>query len=162
MIAHPILVVEDNDDDFYIIKRLISSLGNFKLDRCAGGNEVSAYLLERLQPGEAPALPLPCIILLDLNMPGKTGHQVLSELKADERMRSIPVIIMSTSNSPQDVRYCYENYASGYVVKPVDLDALTELVRSILAYWCGAVTLPVEFRTVPQKVVKTSKADTFC
>jgi CheY-like chemotaxis protein len=142
MTVPPILVVEDSDDEFYILKRVIKKISDLPLERCARGAEVSEYLLRRLGDDEPGWLPLPRLILLDLNMPGKTGHQVLAELKADPRLRRIPVVIMTTSNNPRDVSYCYDNYASGYVVKPVDLDELTKSVKAILDYWCATVIPP--------------------
>jgi chemotaxis family two-component system response regulator Rcp1 len=84
----------------------------------------------------------PDLILLDLNMPRMNGQEVLAKIKADENLRAIPVVILTTSNAEMDVLKAYGNYANCYIAKPVDFDAFAEVVRSVRSFWFTVVTLP--------------------
>ena len=139
---HPILVVEDSDEDFVATERVFRKFGSFKLARCSKGTEV----LERLTntAGEAVGKTRPpSLILLDLNLPGKLdGRSVLTALKADSRYRRIPVVIVTTSSNPQDVLHCFEQGAAGYLIKPVNLEKFVDSVKSLVNYWFETTTLP--------------------
>jgi CheY-like chemotaxis protein len=87
-------------------------------------------------------LPKPDLILLDLNLPRKNGREVLEEIKADEDLRRIPVIVMTTSKAEQDIHRAYNLNANCYVTKPVDLDEFLNVVRSIEDFWLTTATLP--------------------
>ncbi|VEP17194.1 Response regulator rcp1 (fragment) [Hyella patelloides LEGE 07179] len=86
--------------------------------------------------------PRPSLIVLDLNLPGTDGREVLAELKGDRDLQTIPVVIFSTSSNPKDVNACYRQGISGYIVKPMDINRLNQLVRTFLDYWFKAVELP--------------------
>ena len=94
--------------------------------------------LRRLRDGR----PLPDLVLLDLNMPRRSGREVLEELKQDAALRALPVIIFSTSSSPLDVEDCYDRHANSYLVKPIDFDGLGDVVRALDAFWIRQAALP--------------------
>ncbi len=139
-IGQRILIVEDSDEDFYATSRVLRKFGSFPLERCTVGSEVLPHLQKDATVPQKIPLSL---ILLDLNLPGKRdGRQVLGDLKADHRYRSIPVVIMTTSSNPRDISRCYDQGASGYMVKPVDLERFTECIENLVKYWFDAVSLP--------------------
>jgi two-component system, chemotaxis family, response regulator Rcp1 len=84
----------------------------------------------------------PDLILLDLNLPGKSGHEVLAEIKADQSLRSVPVIILTTSRLETDVLKAYNLQANAYIVKPVDLQQFIEAMRAFDEFWLAVVKLP--------------------
>ncbi len=92
--------------------------------------------------GKYSASPRPDIILLDLNLPKKDGREVLSEIKRDEQLKRIPVVILTTSKAEEDVMRTYNLHANCYVTKPVDLEKFIVVVKSIDAFWLTVVTLP--------------------
>jgi len=86
--------------------------------------------------------PIPDLILLDLNLPKRSGREVLAAIKADPALRRIPVLILSTSRSDADVQYSYEHHANCYIQKPMELEHFFDVVRTIERFWCSVVTLP--------------------
>ena len=84
----------------------------------------------------------PDLILLDLNLPRKDGREVLAEIKSDERLKNIPVIILTTSAAEEDIARAYSRHANCYITKPVDLDQLLHVVQSIESFWLSLVRLP--------------------
>ncbi|MVN77937.1 response regulator [Hymenobacter sp. HMF4947] len=139
----PILVVEDSAEDFMALGRAFRkyALQNPVL-RCADGDQALEYLQGH---GKHPAWPksLPAIILLDLNMPGTDGRAVLHTLKQDAHLRTIPVIIFSTSSNSRDIEDCYRMGANSYLTKPIAYADLEERIRLIIDYWLEASELPV-------------------
>jgi CheY-like chemotaxis protein len=105
------------------------------------GVEAMAFLRREGKYGNAAR---PDLILLDLNLPKKDGREVLAEIKADERLRSIPVVVLTTSSAEQDIVKTYDLHANCYIRKPVDLDQFIAVVRSIQEFWFAIVTLPPE------------------
>jgi CheY-like chemotaxis protein len=139
----PVLVVEDSNEDFTAVSRAFRkhALPN-PLLHCADGDQALEYLLGR---GKHPAWPpaLPAIILLDLNMPGTDGRDVLKVLKQDARLRAIPVIIFSTSANRRDIQDCYHLGANSYITKPIAYAVLEQKVRLLMRYWLEETHLPV-------------------
>ena len=150
--AMPLLVVEDSDEDYAALRWALGKVGiDRPVRRCATGSDLLAYLRHAGPyaagtPGgpDAPAdaAPTPALILLDLNLGADDGRDVLAELKADATLRSIPVVVWTTSAHPDDVAHCYAHGASGYATKPVDVARLVESLRSVTRYWFGCVILP--------------------
>ncbi|MGI4862682.1 MAG: response regulator [Janthinobacterium lividum] len=139
----PVLVVEDSAEDFLALGRAFRkhALQNPVL-RCVDGDQALEYLRGY---GKHPAWPktLPAIVLLDLNMPGTDGRDVLDIVKHDPRLHNIPVIIFSTSSNSRDIEDCYRLGANSYLTKPVSYTELEEKIRLTIQYWLGASELPV-------------------
>ena len=135
-----VLLVEDDPGDVLIAREALRAGGlETQLDVVSDGVEALAYL--RREDGYASATR-PDLILLDLNLPRMSGHEVLAEVKADESLRRIPVVVLSTSASSADVIRCYDLHANVYVPKPVDFDDFTEVVRQIDEFFVSVAELP--------------------
>ena len=135
-----ILVAEDNATDVMIMREALAS-AKMRVDLHVVSDGVDA--LEFLRRMGAHALaPRPDLILLDLNMPRKNGHEVLAEVKADESLRQIPVVMLTTSQAEDDVARAYAHHVNCYIRKPMDFERFSEVVRSIEAFWFTIVTLP--------------------
>ena len=139
----PILLVEDSDEDYAALVRALGGMPAIaSLHRCKRGDEALAYLRGRgpfADPGRAPR---PALILLDLNLPGMDGREVLAEIRSDEQLRSIPVVIVTTSKHRQDVEWCYEHGANGYHTKSIDYPRFRDEMRLLVAYWLSVCVLP--------------------
>ncbi len=96
------------------------------------------------QSGKYADAPRPDLILLDLNMPRKDGREVLADIKQDPHLRSIPVVVLTTSDSELDVANTYDLHANCFVTKPVDLEQFTKIVKEIKQFWFSVVKLPQE------------------
>jgi len=137
-----IMLVEDTADD--------EALALEALRRSGVGNPVviardGAQALELLLPTNAGATPLqPAFVLLDLKLPRLSGLDVLRRLRADERTRALPVIVLTTSREPSDVLACYDSGATSYVAKPVDFDAFVRAMLQITHYWLRLNEPPAE------------------
>ena len=135
-----ILLVEDNPGDVRLtIEGLNESKVRNNLRVARDGVEAMAFL-RRESP--FPDAIRPDLILLDLNLPRKDGREVLTEIKADPALKTIPVVILTTSRAEQDVLRSYELQANCYISKPVDLEQFITVVRSIEDFWLTIVTLP--------------------
>ena len=139
---HPvkILLVEDNPGDVRLTVEAFKDgkVGN-PMDVVKDGVEALAYLR---QEGAYSDKPLPDLILLDLNLPRMDGREVLAAVKADSRLKRIPVVVLTTSAAEQDVQKSYLLQASCFITKPVDFNKFSEVVRGIDSFWLSIVTLP--------------------
>ncbi len=135
-----ILLVEDDEGDVLLTKKALSNGKIFNsISVAKDGVEALAFLRNE---GEYAEAPRPDLILLDLNMPRMDGRETLAKIKQDERLRSIPVVILTTSDSDRDVLQSYDLQASCYITKPVDLDQFINVVRAIKDFWFTVVKLP--------------------
>jgi chemotaxis family two-component system response regulator Rcp1 len=135
-----ILMVDDDEGDVLLTKRALQNGKIFnKMHVARDGVEAMSYL--RNEHGFEGAVR-PDLILLDLNMPRKDGREVLAEIKQDADLRTIPVVVLTTSDSDEDVARMYDLYANCYVTKPVDLSQFTTIVREIKSFWLSIVKLP--------------------
>lgn len=135
-----VLLIEDSPSDAELT---IEALKDAKLNNRLSHVEDGVQALEFLrQEGQFAQAPRPDLILLDLNLPRKDGREVLEEIKADERLRSIPVVVMTTSRAEQDVLRAYKLQANCYITKPVDFEQFVEVVHAIESFWLCLVTLP--------------------
>ena len=138
--AIEILLVEDNAGD---VRLTLETLKDTKLlnhvSVVKDGVEAMAFL--RCE-GKYATAPRPDLILLDLNLPKKDGREVLAEIKADERLRRIPVVVLTTSSAELDILRTYDLHANCYITKPVDLDQFTTVLRAIEQFWFTIVRLP--------------------
>jgi two-component system, chemotaxis family, response regulator Rcp1 len=135
-----ILLVEDSPSDAQLT---VEALREAKLRNHLSAVEDGVRAMQFLRR-EAPyaGAPRPDLIMLDLNLPRKDGREVLAELKADPDLKSIPVVVLTTSKAEQDVMRAYNLHANCYVTKPVDFDQFIGVVRSIESFWLCVVTLP--------------------
>jgi chemotaxis family two-component system response regulator Rcp1 len=135
-----ILLVEDNPADVLLTMEALKEGDiSHELNVVNDGAEAIAYLRRK---GKYTDAVLPDIILLDINLPKKNGFEVLAEIKEDQRLKSIPVIILTTSSARQDIRRAYDLHANCYIVKPLDFDAFLNVVRSIEDFWLSVARLP--------------------
>ncbi|MEM6954076.1 MAG: response regulator [Myxococcota bacterium] len=141
LVRRRLLIVEDSDDDFYAFERAVRAhQDKLALIRLARGDEARDWL-SAANRGEHR---LPDLIILDLNMPGLNGHQVLEFIKNTEGLRHIPVVIFTTSDNPEEVEAAYDHYANAFQVKPLNYDALKAEVSSLIEYWTSLAELPGE------------------
>ncbi|HSB44401.1 MAG TPA: response regulator [Nitrospira sp.] len=135
-----ILLIEDNPGDVRLTMEALKETKVInKLTVMKNGLEAMAYLRRE---GPHANAARPHLILLDLNLPIKDGREVLAEIKADESLRRIPVVVLTTSKDEQDVLKSYHLHANCYITKPVDLDQFITVVKSIEDFWLGIVVLP--------------------
>ena len=135
-----ILLVEDSPGDVRLTEEaMIDSRVKNKLNVVMDGEEAMRYLKRE---GEYSEANTPDLILLDLNLPRKDGREVLKEIKQDPELKRIPVVILTTSRSEQDILKTYESHANCYISKPVDLEEFLRVVRSINDFWLSIVKLP--------------------
>jgi CheY-like chemotaxis protein len=143
MTARPplgVLLVEDDPGDVLIAREALrASDVDSRLSVVSDGVEALAYLRNK---GSYRDAPRPDLILLDLNLPRKSGHEVLAEVKADLSLRTIPVVVLTTSRSAEDVTRSYQLHANVYVTKPVDFDDFTEVVKQIDNFFVRIAELP--------------------
>ncbi|MEM1103666.1 MAG: response regulator [Pseudomonadota bacterium] len=138
-----ILLVEDNKDDYEAAFRSLRK-NNFAnpIHWCPSGQAALDFLYRRGEYEDAGQLDRPGLIMLDLNMPGIDGRQVLETIKGDAELRSIPIVVLTTSADPGDVEKCYDSGASTYIQKPVSFEALTEAIGTMKDYWFRVAILP--------------------
>ena len=135
-----ILLVEDNPGDVRLTKEALKEGKVYSnLHWAKDGVEALEFLRRQ---GKFADAPRPDIILLDLNLPKKDGREVLSEIKNDDDLKRIPVVILTTSKAEEDVLRSYQLHANCYVTKPVDLEKFIGVVESIDKFWLTVVTLP--------------------
>ena len=135
-----VLLCEDNLGDIYLIEKSFHrSKISYNIDRVVTGNNVMAYLRQEDRYRYASR---PDILMLDLNLPGKHGFEILQEIKADPSLKAIPIVILTSSRAKKDVLTSYRLQASCYIVKPSDLQAFLEAIRQIENFWLSLVELP--------------------
>lgn len=135
-----LLLVEDNPGDVRLTQEALRETTiPVHLNVATDGVEAVDFLRRR---GKFKDAPRPELILLDLNLPRKSGREVLSEIKADPALKSIPVVVMTTSTAEQDINKAYALNANCYITKPLDLDQFLGVIRSIEEFWLIRATLP--------------------
>lgn len=141
--SQTILIVEDSDDDYMATVRAFKKANLINpVRRCTNGDQAIDYLLQRGEFSGSGKAPRPSIILLDLNLPGTDGREVLGIIKANPDLQKIPVIVLTTSNAEQDIEQCYAAGANSYVQKPVDLVGFIQSVARLTDYWFNVSILP--------------------
>ncbi len=138
-----ILVIEDSDEDFEALHRVMyrQKVQN-PIIRCADGDEALDYLYHTGDYTDFKNAPRPSLILLDLNLPGTDGRELLEQIKQDQNLKDIPVIVFTTSSNPRDIEICYRNSVASYILKPIDINKLKQTLQSFLTYWLDIVVLP--------------------
>lgn len=138
-----ILLAEDDADDRMLVKRVLEQeLGMPEVRTVWNGEELMDYLKHRGEYADTEAAPRPALILLDLNMPRKDGREALQEIKTDPDLRSIPVIVLTTSNSENDVEESYLAGVNAYITKPARFSEMVSVFTVLRDFWFKAVRLP--------------------
>ncbi len=135
-----ILLVEDNEGDILLtLDAFEEGKINNKISVVRDGNEAIDFLT---QSGKYANRELPDLILLDINLPKKNGHEVLSFIKSTDGLRQIPVIILTTSSSESDIEKAYKNFVSCYITKPIEVNDFLNAISKIEDFWFSIVSLP--------------------
>lgn len=137
--ATEMLLVEDNPGDVRLLREAFREAGGRSRIHVVGDGVDAIRFLRRVD--EYAGAPRPGVILLDLNLPRMGGREVLAEIKADPRLRHIPVVVLSSSAAEEDVAAAYRLHANCYVTKPADLDRYIAVARAIQSFWLGTVRL---------------------
>lgn len=131
-----ILLVEDNPGDIMLVEEALSESGmNYNLHTIRNGSDVLDYLKNDSQH-------IPDLMLLDLNLPRKNGKEILQEIKDDETLGAIPVIVLTTSDAESDIYSCYKLKANCYISKPADYEHFSEIVKYVKEFWGSIAKLP--------------------
>ncbi len=140
-----ILLVEDSEEDYYTTKRAFSKAGLAnELHRVKDGAEALAYLFSEAPFDNEGVHPTPNVILLDLNLPKIDGTEVLKKIKSDDKLKKIPVVVLTSSSDPKDIDMCYQLGANSYMQKPVSLESFIEALKRFREYWFEIIILPKE------------------
>ncbi len=134
-----ILLVEDNPGDILLAREALENEPQIELPVVSNGEEAIAYLE---QEGDHSEAPRPDLVILDLNLPRKSGLEFLEKVKNDPRFRSIPVIVLTISGHEEDIEKAYENHANCFITKPVRLAEYAEIIQGIKNFWLDTTTLP--------------------
>lgn len=137
-----LLLVEDSDDDYEVFVRTCKTVG-FKgtVRRFADADEALSYL-RTIDWSHPSKQDVPALILLDLNLPGMDGRELLELLKRDPQFRMVPVVVYTTSANESDIAFCYEHHVNGYQLKAMDVDQLEADIKSLVDYWFTRVVSP--------------------
>lgn len=139
-----ILMAEDDPDDRLLIKEAMEGLKTIKsLEFVENGEDLINYLLHRGAYTHLQKASLPCLIILDLNMPIKDGREALKEIKNHPELRKIPIVVLTTSHDPEDITGTYELGVNSYIAKPVSFEELTKIMETLVKYWAEIVELPL-------------------
>lgn len=145
MIQIHILLVEDNEGDILLTREAFEEARILtKLSVVRDGKEAMDFLTKQGRYSDAE---IPDMLLLDVNLPKKNGHEVLQFIKSDENLKHIPVIMLTTSSSPKDINLSYNNYANCFITKPVDVNEFIGVIATIENFWISIVKLPIKQTT---------------
>ncbi|AFZ03825.1 response regulator [Calothrix sp. PCC 6303] len=140
-----LLVVEDSNEDFEALQRYLDKYPlTIPVYRCVNGDDALAFLYHTGNYTDYQNAPRPGLIVLDLNLPGMDGREVLQQIKQDEDLKLIPVVIFTTSNSPKDIQACYKQGVNSYIVKPMDAARLKRNIQTLIDYWFDTTVLPTD------------------
>ncbi len=145
MVTTLLLADDDPDDRLLVRDALEETRWTADLKTVEDGVELMDYLRRRGRYVDASEAPPPSLILLDLKMPRKSGHQALKEIKEDPDLRWIPVVILTTSRQKQDISLSYDLGVNSFITKPASFGALVETMRILERYWFEVVALPGEY-----------------
>lgn len=138
-----ILMADDDEDDCMLANEALTESNlQHQLDIVKDGEELMDYLYQRGKYANPNNLPLPGLILLDLNMPKKDGREALREIKTNPTFKHIPVVILTTSKAQEDIQLCYDLGANSFIIKPVTFASLVKVMETIGQYWFDIVELP--------------------
>jgi CheY-like chemotaxis protein len=152
---NPLLIAEDSDEDFEVLELLMQQMKvQNPIYRCTNGDKVLDFVYQDGEDWRQCNVQRPSVILLDLNLPGTDGREVLEQLKQDQSFRKIPIVVFTTSSNPKDIEFCYQNGANGYLIKPVDADELERTVQAFVDYWLQANIPPTTAKREIKQEIK--------
>jgi len=125
-----VLYVEDNPDSIVFFKRIVDKLGNYTLETYEDGDSLIKNMKDYTAPNKKPE-----IILLDINLPGMNGFEILEYIRSQEKFKHTPVIMFTSSENEQDIKKSYENGANAYLVKPDNLKSLHNVIEDTFNFW---------------------------
>jgi len=138
-----VLIADDDEDDRLMIKDAFADSGlKNPLIFVDNGEELMHYLKHTEKYSRLPEVQLPALILLDLNMPKKDGREALAEIKNDQALKTIPVVVLTTSNSKEEINRIYSLGANSFIVKPNSFDLLINIIKTLKQYWFDVIELP--------------------
>jgi two-component system, chemotaxis family, response regulator Rcp1 len=138
-----ILLVEDNPGDVYLMRRTLEeACCDLDITVVRDGAEAVRYLLKDHAPAEDHDRPPPDLVLLDLNLPKLSGHDVLVAARKREDLRALPIVVVTSSSAPADIAASYACGANCYVTKPGELTSFQSAIRAVGSFWCGIASLP--------------------
>lgn len=140
-----VLLIEDNPADVLLTQEAMAE-SSMRCDLHVARDAETAMAILGHENGYEDT-PRPDLILLDLNLPRRNGRDLLEDMKSDDRFSDIPVVVLTTSNSPQDINQTYRAHANAYLIKPVDIDTFITVIDSLQDFWFKTVTLPVKETT---------------
>ncbi|MEB3829075.1 response regulator [Phormidium sp. CCY1219] len=142
-LSAPLLVVEDSDEDFTALTRVLNSCGfTGEIYRTSDGDEALDFLYHEGEYENQANAPRPALVLIDLNLPGIDGREVIEEVKQHEELKTIPMVVLTTSSSPKDIETCYRYGANSYMLKPIGTQALKQSIQCLMDYWLKTAILP--------------------
>jgi CheY-like chemotaxis protein len=143
-----LLIVEDSDEYFEVLSRIIVDISTrpLSIHRCIDGDDVLDYLNHDGIYVTTSDRANPDLVILDLNLPGTDGREVLVKIDASKHLKTIPIVVLTTSSNPKDIQACYESGVNSYLVKPMKIDELRYLVRVLLDYWFKVAILPTTIK----------------
>lgn len=140
-----ILLADDDPDDLHMTRRALEMSGfSLEVHSVGDGEELLDYLRHAGKFAPPALSPRPALILLDLNMPKMDGREALREAKADARLKTIPIVVMTTSTAEQDISRAYDLGCNSFISKPITLAELVEVTQALGHYWFGIAKLPPE------------------
>ena len=141
--SNAILVVEDSDEDFEVFTRIMQELSYvYPTYRCYDGDDALDFLLQTGKYSNSALAPRPAVVLLDLNLPGTDGREVIEIVKQDATIKMIPLVVFTTSSNPKDIDFCYRQGVNSYLLKPMGIEALNQTIRKFFHYWFETNILP--------------------
>lgn len=142
-----VLIAEDDADDMAITMRALrDGYPGISIKTVQDGEELMDYLHGRGEFSDSAEAPRPSLILLDLNMPRKSGREALAEIKSDESFRNVPIVVFTTSNAPIDVETSYSAGANAYLTKPLSYSEMLASMRALTDFWFTRAILPTEVK----------------
>lgn len=138
------LLFADDDENDYVLLNCAARRAQLpaQVSWVKDGRELLEYLRGQGCYGDSLTYPKPAVVLLDLNMPGKNGRDALQDIRGDPSLRSLPIVILTTSRSAEDVQFAYEAGANSFITKPPEFQRLVEIMEVLKRYWLETVALP--------------------
>lgn len=138
-----LLIVEDSNEDFETLQRFLQrSPMEISIKRCVNGEQALAFLYRTGNYSDNESTPGPSLIILDINLPKIDGLEVLRQIKQDDKLKKIPIVVFTTSSNPKDIKNCYQYGVNSYIVKAINFAQLKQDIQLLMDYWFKVTMLP--------------------